>query len=318
MYRYVDERNPEFLQSKRYQPPNPYGTIVKIELFVLSIVVLLFASTFYPMFSNAKTNELAAITTEPSISPTNEQVLGTNTEKVPSTTPALTATPTPIPSPTLTPTPTGKPHKKNSYTIAIYGDSMIDTMGERLEYLEHSLKASYPDVNFTLYNYGIGAQNVEMGLERWNNRLDYQDRHYPAITEVKPDIVIVGSFAYNPFSPYDRNRHWIGLTKLVQQAQTVSPHVYMLAEIAPLRSNFGKGPNGVNWDENTAYTHSGWIVEQLENVVGLSKTLQVPLIDVFDPSKGHPEYTNPSDGIHPSVAGHEFTADIITNTIKLN
>lgn len=319
-YCYVNEKNPLYEMRKKYSVPTQYNFIVTIELCILPVVILLFASTFFPVFSNAKSNDLAQVSDI-----NQQQVLGASTETSisPTSTPAPIPTivssqiPTIIPSPTPTPIPE-KPHAKKDYKIAVYGDSMVDTMGERLEYLEHSLRKLYPDVNFTLYNYGIGAENVEMGLGRWYSRLDYQDRHYPSIAEVKPDIIVVGSFAYNPFSPYDRNRHWIGLTKLVKLAQTVSSHVYMLAEITPLRSNFGKGPMGVNYDTDTAYTHSGWIVEQLENVLGLSKSLDVPLIDVFDPSKGHPEYTNPSDGIHPSVSGHEFTADIIANTIQLN
>ncbi|MBI3366143.1 SGNH/GDSL hydrolase family protein [Candidatus Roizmanbacteria bacterium] len=318
-YCYINENSPHYQNGKKYIPTSPYSVIVKIELLVLPIVLLMFTFMFYPMFSNAKSNELAQ-------SPiNNQQVLGTITEVVPSSiptlipsstpTPTLSPTPTPIPEPTTIPS---KSHVKNSYTIAVYGDSMVDTMGERLEYLEHSLKRLYPSVNFTLYNYGKGSENVEMGLGRWNSRLDYQDRHYPSIVEVRPDIIIMGSFAYNPFYPYERDRHWVGLTKIVEEAKSNGSQIYMLAEIAPLRRNFGKGPNGVNWDENTAYIHSGHIIEQLENAVGLAKTLNIPLIDVFHPSGGNGSYVNPSDGIHPSVAGHEFTANIIANTISLN
>lgn len=253
---------------------------------------------------------------------TDSQILPTI---IPSPSPTPTSSPTVVQTIMISPTPSPertvipiKSHSKNSYSIAVYGDSMVDTMGERLEYLEHSLKKLYPSVQFTLYNYGKGSENVEMGLSRWNSRLDYQDRHYPAISEVKPDIIVIGSFAYNPFTPYERDRHWVGLTKLVEQAKATSGTIYMLAEIAPLRNNFGKGPNGVNWDDNTAYTHSGHIVEQLENTVGLSKNLGVGLIDVFHASGGNASYVNPGDGIHPSVSGHEFTAGIIANTIALN
>jgi len=319
-YCYIDEKNPHFITGEKYQPKNHYSLIVKVELFILPVVIFFFTLTFYPAFSNAKSNELAQV-------PVNneQQVLGATTEgqisPTPLPSPILTQTPSPTLAPTQSPeevTQPPKPHSKNSYSIAVYGDSMVDTMGERLEYLEHSLKRLYPSVQFTLYNYGKGSENVEMGLNRWNSRLDYMDRHYPAITEIKPDIIVMGSFAYNPFSPYERDRHWIGLTKLVEQAKTISPNVYMLAEIAPLRNAFGKGPNGVNWDDNTAYTHSGHIIEQLENAIGLSKNLHVPIIDVFDASKGNSGYTNQSDGIHPSVSGHEFTADMIANTIQLN
>ena len=284
-YCYINERNPYYKTGQQYSSKSPYSLIVKIELLVLPVILILFASTFFPMFSNANLNELAQ---SPVVE--NAQVLGTATEVSPTTTSIPTATPTAEPTVIPTPIESGqvpipeKSHSKNSYSIAVYGDSMVDTMGERLEYLEHKLKSLYPSVNFTLYNYGKGSENVEMGLERWNSRLDYQDRHYPYITEVRPDIIILGSFAYNPFSPYERDRHWIGLTKLVEQAKSSGASIYMLAEIAPLRNTFGKGPNGVNWDESTAYEHSGRIVEQLENAVSLSRNLGVGLIDVFHAS----------------------------------
>lgn len=253
--------------------------------------------------------------------------LETSTPTIIFLTPTLGPTITPTSEPTLIPTieptviPTIEPTTnltKSSYTIAIFGDSMEDTMGDNLEYLSQSLKNKYPQTSFHFYNYGIGAENVEAGIARLSQELHYQSRNYPSLTSLKPDILIIGSFAYNPFAPYDRDRHWLKLSELVQNAKNISAKVYILAEIAPLRSNFGQGPNGVNWPADVAYTHSGHIIEQLENAVGLSRSLNVPLINAFYPSRDTTGYVNPSDGIHPSVSGHQFTADIITQTIQLD
>ncbi len=214
--------------------------------------------------------------------------------------------------------------RKKSYKIAIFGDSMVDTMGERLEYLEGSLKKKYPETQFELYNYGQGAQNVEEGLGRFTKSFNYQDRNYPSISQIGADIIVIGSFAYNPFSPYDRDKHWLTLTKLVEEAKKTGADVYMLAEIAPLRADFGKGPNGVNWSYTSSFEHSGHIVEQLENAVALAKILNVNLINVFERSvinnqkEVKREYANPGDGIHASVEGHKFTADEIAKTLLLN
>ena len=249
-------------------------------------------------------------------------VLG-NTSVIPSTSPTPTTTPIAEITPTTIPTPMIR-LQKNSYSIAIIGDSMVDTMGERLEYLEHALKKKYPETNFTLYNFGKGAQNVEEGLARLHSPLDYQDRHYPSLDEIKPDVIIIGSFAYNPFSPHDRDRYWSTLTQLVEQTKAISPRVYLLAEIAPLKVNFGKGPNGVNWDDSTAYQHATNIIDQLESAINLSHSLNIPLINAFTPSQvsadksGNPKYVNSSDGIHPSVAGHQFMAETIASALHLD
>lgn len=212
---------------------------------------------------------------------------------------------------------------KDEYVIAVYGDSMVDTMGERLEYLEHELTKKYPHTHFDLYNYGMGSNNAEDGITRWGKPFHHMDRNYPPITEIEPDIIIIGSFAYNVFTPHNRDKHWLALTDLVQKSQQLTPDVYMLAEIAPLRRGFGFGPNGVNWSPATAYVHTGNIIEQLKNAIGLSQTLQVPLIDAYTPSldgereEGQSKYVNPSDGIHPSVAGHQFIAETIVKAIEL-
>lgn len=238
----------------------------------------------------------------------------------PSPAPALIQSPTPSPTTyQIFPTPA-----KSSYKIAVYGDSMVDTMGEALEYLEHSLRKRYPTTQFTLYNYGQGSQNVEDGIQRLFNEFNYNNRHYPSLLTLHPDILIVGSFAYNPFSPYDTGKHKKLYSQLITQSYTLADQVYILAEISPLRSNFGKGPNGVNWTGETPYIHSGQIIEQLKNVEDISQEFGVPIINAFTltnnglSKNGLIGYVNPSDGIHPSVAGHEFMADLIVSTIRLN
>lgn len=278
---------------------------------VILFLILLFTFLFKTKVSSSETTIISPL------SQNTTSVLGVTQEPTPTITPTL-----PPPTPTLTPTPTVIALPKRAYSIAILGDSMVDTMGERLEYLEHSLKRRYPTTEFSLYNYGRGAETVAVGLARLHSEFNYQDRHYPPLSELRPDILIIGSFAYNPFTPYDRDKHWLTLAQLVNEAKRISPQVYLLAEIAPLRNDFGKGVNGVNWESDTAYQHSARIIEQLENTVGLSRSLPVPLIDAFTPSQingekeGKRTLVNSHDGIHPSVAGHEFIAEIITNTLK--
>jgi hypothetical protein len=62
-YCYIDEKNPYYSTGEKYSPPNPYSFIVKIELFILPVILVLFTSMFYPVFSNAKSNELAQVPT---------------------------------------------------------------------------------------------------------------------------------------------------------------------------------------------------------------------------------------------------------------
>lgn len=321
-YQYGDQYDSESLTLKHFFTSHTDPELRRIIHFarfltieVLAVLILVIA---HAVFRMSATNVEAAI-----VQPVDDTVVA---QLIPTHQPAPTNQPIPeiaVLGAQDIALPEFAQPLKSKYTIALYGDSMVDTMGEVGEYLEHALKKMYPQTNFLIYNYGVGSQNARDGLDRFYKRLDYQSRHYPSIAEIKPDIIIMGSFAYNVFTPHNRDRHWITLTQLVQEAQKTEADVYMLAEIAPLRNKFGVGPHGVNWDTDTVYKHSGNIIEQLENVIGLSATLHVPLIDAFTPSKkefdneGKSEYVNTDDGIHPSVAGHEFMADLIAHKLEL-
>jgi lysophospholipase L1-like esterase len=212
---------------------------------------------------------------------------------------------------------------KSSYSIAVYGDSMVDTMGEQLEYLQKSLKKRYPNTTFYYYNYGIGSQNVDQGLARFHSPFKNKTRSFVPLSELKPDIIIIGSFAYNPYAVHNRDQHWRNLNSLVNEAKATGADVYMLAEVAPLRENFGKGPNGVNWPPSLANQQAERIVAQLENAVFLALDHQkISLINVYQTTKvngkfGDKRWVDSNDGIHPSVAGHTLMAEMIASKIKL-
>ncbi|OGK16960.1 hypothetical protein A2690_01465 [Candidatus Roizmanbacteria bacterium RIFCSPHIGHO2_01_FULL_39_12b] len=268
---------------------------------------------------------VAPQTTAKIISPIS-QVLGSATSNLLPKTDVINVMvlPSPISQPKITAQLKAKIALRPEYTIAIVGDSMEDTMGEYADYLEHEIERAYPMTKFNLFNYGRGSQTVEEALGKIDQNFNYQTRVYPPLPSINPDIIIVGSFAYNPFTPYDRNRHWISLTRMIEKLKTITPNVYLLAEMAPLRSEFGKGPQGVNWETGTVITHSGHIIEQLQNAVGLSKTLNIPVINVFadtyneETKSGNAAYIDPSDDIHPSVYGHEKMAEKIVETLQLN
>lgn len=113
--------------------------------------------------------------------------------------------PTPSPVPVLS---------KKTYIIAAIGDSMIQTMGPNLDYLQKDLLKKYPRNDFVMYNYGVGGEKVTSGLARLNAPFELNGRSYPPLSELKPDILIVGSYAYNPFAEFDLNLYTNQLTEL--------------------------------------------------------------------------------------------------------
>lgn len=224
---------------------------------------------------------------------------------------------------TISVTPTPIKLSKNTYVIAAYGDSMIDTMGENLEHLDAALKEKYGGhVSFKLYNYGIGATNLENGLSRWDSNFVNRKRSFPSISSLHPDVIILGSYSYNPFSPFDPEKQKQLLTQLIEKAKGTGAGVYVLDEIAPLYDGFGMGPKGPNLSTESAHLQAQNILTQLKNVPSVVKKEGVGLIDILRYTQTHGEYgnryyTNPDDGIHPSDYGQVFTAEKIVGAIVL-
>lgn len=245
------------------------------------------------------------------------KILGAKTQIEASPSPSVSAFVTITPTPTASPSPSPEIKlSKTEYKIALYGDSMIDTMGD-MSYLNTALAKKYPNVKFNLYNYGIGAQNVKVGFERINLKFSYANRNYDAIGAIGADAIVVGTFAYNPFDPHNTENYRNYLQPLISQLKATGKPVYLLIEVGPLGENFGKGPRGVNLGSDYGIAHSKKISEQLTAAKTVAQSLNIPIIDVYTLTQGNPTYTDPDDGIHPSVDGHIFTANLIVQTVVL-
>jgi len=256
------------------------------------------------------------VVSQPNPSP---KTLGVSLE--PDTVPSPSPTPSFSPAPSPSPTPQEQNFIQKKVTIAIFGDSMVDTMGTGLPYLKTALANYYPNVDFVLLNYGVGAQNVEAGLNRVGQLYSYHDRNYQALTNAgAADIVVIGSFAYNPFSDKDINYHWTKLAELVNRVRASGKTVLLLAENAPTRAKFGTGKNGINWPPDTSWQHAQKISQYLESTTKLSPVLGIPLVDCFHPTllpdgEGNQAYINQGDHIHASSVGHTFIAQGIAKKI---
>ena len=295
-------------------------------LVIFGVLLLLFNRSFSSTPGTKQTYvQLAALQKEQEdVLKGDKRVLGESISPSPLPRPTmlLTLLTTPVPLPTQ-PIVTVIPDQSN-YTISLIGDSMVDTMGEVLEYLEHELVRKYPNTNFNLYNYGIGSQNVKDAYERFDEEFHNNDRNYPPLNQIHSDILIIGSFAYNPFSPHNIDLHTEYLDKIIEKGKNTSDQVYLLAEMAPTKVSFGQGPGGVNWGSLESYQQATNIISLLENTQRLGKKKGIPLINVYNQTivkadkSGDPKYINTHDNIHPSIKGHEFMAKVIVDTIKLD
>lgn len=214
--------------------------------------------------------------------------------------------------------------KKQEVTVALLGDSMIDTLGADLRLVQDELKRIYPDTKFTLYNYGVGGENIVSGLERITRSTQYLGIDRPPLVSLYPDIVIVESFAYNPF-PFETgalDQHWLSLAYIVDilKANIPETKIVIAATIAPNTDVFGENAPGLAFDPEDKRRRSATIQTYLENTIRFAQSQQLPIADVYHSSldshgNGKLQYINPGDHIHYSDAGRQLFARIVAETI---
>ena len=217
--------------------------------------------------------------------------------------------------------------RKKSYTIAVLGDSMVDTLGPDVPHLKDKLRAMYPTTEFSIRNYGVGGTNIDYGLERITNGYTYLGESKPSLVSQNPDIVVVESFGYNPYS-FDEgalDKHWLAMAKIVDALKANLPGVKLViaATIAPDAATFGDGAPGLSFGAEDKWEHVDVIKKYLDNAVKFAASQKLPLADAFYPSldgngNGKEVYINQGDHIHYSDAGRALFAKKVTEAIVSN
>jgi hypothetical protein len=214
---------------------------------------------------------------------------------------------------------------KTTYTIAILGDSMVDTLGNDLPHLKTILKQTFPNYSFALLNYGQGATDLENGLYRLTNATKYLERVFPPLLSYKPDILVVESFAYNHWSgqSFDLDRQWLTFAKIIDKVKEVSPDtkIILAATIGPNSNTYGDGK--LNWPQHLKWDAALVTRAYLQNLINFATSEKYPLADAYNPSigsdgNGLAAYINQGDHLHPSDAGKQLFSQKIVETIKNN
>lgn len=215
---------------------------------------------------------------------------------------------------------TKKPHN----TIAFLGDSMIDTLGSDLRLVHDELLRVYPEATFTLLNYGVGGENIVSGLERLTRETTYLGAVRPPLVATAPDVIVVESFAYNPF-PFETGaleQHWLSLAYIVDAIRANLPEtkIVIAATIAPNSIRFGDDAPGLAFSAEEKIRRTAVIKQYLENTLRFAQREHLPIADVYHPSldsagEGRLVFINPGDHIHYSDAGRQLFARTVMETI---
>lgn len=228
---------------------------------------------------------------------------------------AIASTPTPhqlilglIATPTVTPQFVGGDGQV--YTIALLGDSMIQTLGVDIPALSSALQKYYPAVKFNLLNYGQGATTLKQASAK-----------LPDILKQNPDLIVIESFAYNNYgnAPTGFKQHQSELNALIAAIQQQSPQTKILltATIAPDSIHFAQGVLKLNSVDRLE--RSSTIKLYLQNLIDFANSQNLPLADAYRPSlinnNGNPDFISSADHLHPSPLGAQFFCDILAKAI---
>lgn len=229
------------------------------------------------------------------------------------------ATATSAPVATVSSSPKSIFLKNSTYTIAVLGDSMVDTLGPGVPHLANELRIRFPGVKFTVLNYGVGASNIEHGIERLTNSYTYLNEAKTSLLSQNPDIVVVESFAYNHWdnTQSDLNRHWLDISKIINIIKTNSTNakIILAATIGPYCPTYTDG--SANLPPERKYVECETVKAYLQNIVNYAGSQKFPLADAYHASltgrDGNPKYINQGDHIHPSDSGKQLFANKVAN-----
>ncbi len=224
-------------------------------------------------------------------------------------------------TPDISPPPVSK-----LVTIAVIGDSMIDTLGSDIPQLSTSLKQYFPSHQFKILNYGVGSSDIEYGTYRLVHDYKYKDVSVPSLVSQHPDIVVVESFAYNNYGNSESgiNRHWLAMGALTDVLKKELPDskIILAATIAPNSVTFANGITDLHLSSIDKIEKVNTIKLYLQNTVNFAKSEGFFLADAYHSSlfnnEGFSDYINSTDHLHPSTLGGQFFSDTIADTIFRN
>lgn len=224
------------------------------------------------------------------------------------------------------PTQSPKVHlaDKPTYTIAVLGDSMVDTMGPGIPHLKQLLTEKFPGTSFIVLNYGAGSTDLEYGLHRLTNSFTYLDRPFAPLLANDPDLVVVESFAYNHWdnTPAQLDRQWLTIAKIIDtiKAHNENTQVMLATAIAPHCPTYTDG--SANLPPERKFPECETVKSYLQNMVNFATSQDYPLANAYHASlagtDGDPKYINQGDHIHPSDEGKALFAKKVVENIVVN
>lgn len=210
-----------------------------------------------------------------------------------------------------------------SYTVALVGDSMTESLGTA-DSLRDSLKNYYPDKGFGILNFGIGSTSILSVPDRLRSESKRGAETLPGILTTKPDIILLESFGNNPLSemPLEKGlkKQTETLDKVLKIVEEGQPDTVLIfvATISPSEEKYAQGVVDLSPDQRRVWVNER--IAYIKNHINYAKSHKIPLVNIYENSLNEEgrvnlDYLNSSDFIHPSPAGVQFITRQIADFI---
>ncbi len=208
-------------------------------------------------------------------------------------------------------------------TIAILGDSMIDTLGSDIPKLVKSLSNYYPTKNIKILNYGYGSSTLESSYTRIAENYNYRDKYFPSLISQSPDIIIIESFAYNNFgntqTGFDKKNGLLTQTINTIHEKLPKTKIMFAATISPNSVIFANNQSGSQFTSLEKIEKTNTIKKYLENHIKYASEKYIPIANTYSSTvsnnDGMKQFIDTNDGIHPSTYGNEFFCDTLAKAL---
>lgn len=184
-----------------------------------------------------------------------------------------------------------------------YGSGVLPTRG----------KDSYPAKlghllgdGYKIFNYGLrGRTLLNEGDQPYR-----EEKFFAQSQKVEPDIVLI-MLGTNDSKPYNWNaeayqRELEDFVVLYKELPN-QPKVYLMTCCAAFCAK-GKDEVAYNVDKSVIED------EILDIIKRVGKQCQIPVIDIYEATKEHPEYF--IDGVHPNAEGNQVIAQTVYSSLK--
>jgi lysophospholipase L1-like esterase len=217
----------------------------------------------------------------------------------------------------------------SSLSVCVLGDSIVENWGPGCPSLLAALRHQYSQVEFEVFNHGVALSRVGNALHRVSQEFRDAQGLQPSVASRDPLVVVVESMAYSHRSdgPEGMAEYRDLLRRIADEVRsTTGAHFLFCLAPPPHRERFLENDFlHRNTSKATRQRFADDVRLYLDEARRIAQDEMWPIADVpaevekvITAGQNPRRLTDQSDSFHPSLAGYELMASVITRAIDFH